>query len=229
MDRPITVIGGAGRVGSLIVQKLLAGGERVRVVGRSGRRARSLPDGTSFHVGDVRDAATLKEPLAACSAVVFSVEPGTANQGADSPKSTMYQGVINALDAARADGARPHFALVSQIYVTRHDHPINNWGRMLDWRLAGEDAVRESGLPYTVVRPGWLTGGRSAGDRVHVEQGDRGEGSVSRSDVAEAVVQSLYLPSAAGLTFEIFNEPGQGNPDWDALFSSLRQGPVAAR
>ncbi|MEU0067980.1 SDR family oxidoreductase [Streptomyces sp. NPDC006332] len=228
MDRPITVIGGAGRVASLIAQKLLSGGERVRVVGRNERHARKLPEGATFHAADVRDPATLAEPLADCSAVVFSVEPGTADQGADSPKSTMYQGVCNALNAARAGGARPHFALVSQIYVTRHDHPINNWGRMLDWRLAGEDAVRESGLPYTVVRPGWLTDKRSEGDQVHVEQGDRGDGSVSRSDVAEAIVQSLYLPAADGLTFEIFNEQGSARTDWNALFSSLRPGQVSA-
>ncbi|GGR95447.1 MULTISPECIES: SDR family oxidoreductase [Streptomyces] len=221
MDRPITVIGGTGSVGTLIVRKLLDRGERVRVVGRSGLRAQNLPEGAVFFPGDVRDCGTLTTPLADVSAVVFSVEPGTANTGPDSPKTTMYQGVCNALAAAGADGNRPHFTLISQIFVTRHDHPINAWGGMLDWRLAGEDAVRESGLPYTVIRPGWLTQVRPGQERVRLEQGDRGEGSVSREDVAEAAVRSLALPSADGLTFEIFNEPGARRTDWNDLFASL--------
>ncbi|MFD8015341.1 SDR family oxidoreductase [Streptomyces sp. NPDC058955] len=230
MDSPITVIGGTGSVGRLVVQRLLDRGETVRAVGRNGQRARrNLPDGAVFHTGDVRDAASLAEPLAGCSAIVYSVEPGTANSGPESPKSTMYQGIRNALAAATAHGERPHFVLVSQIYVTRHDHPINAWGRMLDWRLAGEDELRDSGLPYTVVRPGWLTGSRPKGQRIRLEQGDRGEGSVARADVAEAVVQALYQPAATGLTFEIFNEAGPETADWAELFDGLDRAPVAQR
>lgn len=163
--------------------------------------------------------------------MVYSVEPGTSDSGSDSPRATMYQGVLNALEAATAGGARPHFALVSQIYVTRPENSMNSYGRLLDWRLAGEDAVRAAGLPHTVVRPSWLTDRHAAGSAVRLEQGDTGDGKICRDDVAEAIVNALYLPAGAGITFEIYNGSGSAGTDWSRLFGGLRrdEAPAAAR
>ncbi|MCC9312453.1 SDR family oxidoreductase [Kitasatospora sp. RB6PN24] len=218
MENPVAVIGGAGSVGRLVVAGLVARGEQVRVVSR---RARAAAGGTQAFQADVRDRASLAAPLAGCSAVVFSVEPGTANSGPNSPEATMHSGVRNMLDAATAGGEKPHIVLVSQIYVTRKNHPINATGRMLDWRLAGEDAVRASGLPYTVVRPSWLTGG-PGGTAVRLEQGDRGDGQITRQDVADACVEALYSPAAVGKTFEMYNTSGGARADWDVLFANLQ-------
>jgi uncharacterized protein YbjT (DUF2867 family) len=112
--------------------------------------------------------------------------------------------------------------LVSQIYVTRSNHSMNRYGHLLDWRLRGEDAVRESGFPYTVIRPSWLTNdpGRSG---IRLEQGDTGDGSVSRADVAEICLQALVCPSADRLTFEVYNEDGAAPDDWDKRFADLRK------
>jgi uncharacterized protein YbjT (DUF2867 family) len=224
---PVTVVGGAGRTGRLVVSALRKQDADVRVLTRDERRARGvLPDGVAVFTGDVRDPGTLAVPLRDVAGVVVIVEPGTANTGPDRPEATMYQGVRNVLEACAAGGTPgPRFVLVSQIYVTRSDHPMNQYGRLLDWRLRGEDAVRGSGLPYTIVRPSWLTdepGGRTA---VRLEQGDTGDGSVSRGDVAEACVQALGCPSAAHCTFEMYNEPGPPPAGWGRLFSALRKDP----
>ncbi|MFC1401782.1 MULTISPECIES: NAD(P)H-binding protein [Streptacidiphilus] len=229
MDNPVVVVGGAGRVGRLVAQRLLERGAAVRVVDHALQHARRhLPPGVAFTLGDVRDPAGLAEPLARCSAVVYCVDPGTADTGPDSPQSTVYQGLCNVLDAARAAGQRPHVVLISQHHATHWGHPLNAYGRVLEWRLAGEEALRESGLPYTVIRPGWLTDG-AAGLRVRLAQGDRGNGQVSRQDVAEACVQALYCPSASGVTFEMFNETGVAPSHWEGLFAALEwdQVPVA--
>lgn len=229
MDKPVAVIGGGGRVGRLVVAGLLAEGERVRVLGRSARDATAeRPTDCAFFQADVRTPATLAEPLRGCSAIVYTVEPGTADSGPDRPETTMYRGVLNAIAAATADGDTPHLVLVSQIYVTRKNHPINSYGGMLDWRAAGEDAVRGSGLPYTVVRPSWLTNRREAGTGIRLEQGDRGDGQVSRQDVADAVLHSLADPRSRGLTFEVYNEPGAPRP-WSELIAGLVPDPAHAR
>ncbi|MCX5388241.1 SDR family oxidoreductase [Streptomyces sp. NBC_00083] len=219
---PIAVIGGAGRTGTLVTRRLHELGARVRVVSRDPERgAAPLPRQVEVHRADVRHAATLADALRGCSAIVFGVEPGTADTGPDSPESTVHDGVRNALAAAAEHGGQPHFVLISQIFVTRREHPMNAYGRLLDWRLRGEDAVRESGLPYTVVRPSWLTDDHSVGNRVRLEQNDRGYGWVSRASVAEACVQALRAPQAAGRTFEIYSEPGTAPDDWPALFGHL--------
>lgn len=149
MENPVVVVGGAGSVGRLVVAGLLERGEQVRVVSR---RARSAGAAQTFQA-DVRDRQSLATPLAGCSAVVFSVEPGTASSGPNSPEATMYQGVVNVLDAATAAGEKPHIVLVSQIYVTRKNHPINATGRMLDWRLAGRTRSAPPACPTPSCGP----------------------------------------------------------------------------
>ncbi|GAA2267563.1 MULTISPECIES: NAD(P)H-binding protein [Kitasatospora] len=228
MDNPVVVVGGAGRVGRLIAQRLLDRGERVWAIGRTDRSDRwPLPPGVGFSQGDVRVPHTLAGPLGTCSALVYCVEPGTDEDGPNRPETTMYQGVRNVLAAATADGGRPHVVLVSQLHVTHRGHPLNAYGRLLDWRRAGEEAVRGSGLPYTVVRPGWLVDDQSAGERVRLEQGDRGIGLVSRTDAAEACVRALYAEAARGVTFELFNEPGAPLADWGRAFAELEPDRVA--
>ncbi|MEU0599395.1 SDR family oxidoreductase [Streptomyces sp. NPDC006393] len=239
MDSPIAVIGGTGRLGRLVTRRLLARGESVRVLGRNVQRARRhLPAQARFFVADVRDPDAVRAPLYGCAAVVYAVEPGTDATGPDSPEATLYGGVRHVLDAlnppsAALDAAAggPHVVLVSQRHVTHRDHPMNAYGRMLDWRLAGEDAVRASGLPYTVIRPGWLTDETGDGP-VHLEQGDLGDGRVARAHVADACVQALYSPAARGVTFEMRGEPGPsaGDIPWEELFHALRaDAPATAR
>ncbi|MDH6116725.1 NAD(P)H-binding protein [Kitasatospora sp. GAS204B] len=222
MDNPVVVVGGTGRVGRFIVQGLLERRESVRVIGRSAHRARrELAPGAVFRQADVRAPQTLGGALAGCSAVVYGVEPGTEQSGPDRPETTLCHGVRNVLKAATADGNRPHVVLISQLHATHQGHPLNAYGRLLSWRFAGEEALRESGLPYTVVRPGWLIDDRSAGHRVRLHQGDQGTGQVARRDVAEACLQALYTPAARGVTFEIFNEPGVPFPSWSEAYGSL--------
>ncbi|MEV8565868.1 SDR family oxidoreductase [Streptomyces sp. NPDC051322] len=222
MDRPIAVIGGAGRVGGLVTRRLVEEGARVRVVSRNPGRTphRHLP-GVELHQADVRYTDALPAALAGCGGVVYGVEPGTADSGPNCPEATMYDGVRNVLAAVAEHGERPHFVLISQIFVTRREHPMNAYGRLLDWRLRGEDAVRASRLPYTVVRPSWLADDGLTGDRVRLEQDDRGDGWVSRAAVAEACVQALHSQEAVNRTFELYNEPGAAPTDWPMLFHRL--------
>ena len=220
MDSPVVVIGGSGRLGRLVVNRLLDLGERVHVVGR-GTPQEALPDGVGYTAADVRERGSLDEPLANCSALVYCVSPGTDDTGPDRPETTMYLGVRNALRSAVGAGRRPHVVLVSQIHATHYGHPLNAYGRVLDWRRAGEDEVRESGLSHTVVRPGWLLDDQRAGSRVRLVQGDRGTGQVSRQDAAEACIQAMYCPSAIGVTFELFNESGPAVTDWESSFAAL--------
>lgn len=228
MHGPIAVIGGAGRLGSLVTRRLAEAGERVRVVSRHPERGATPPPGSELWQADVRYADTLGPALRECAAVVISVEPGTADSGPDSPETTVCSGVRNVLAAAAESALRPRFVLVSQIFVTRREHPMNAYGRLLDWRLRGEDAVRDSGFAYTVVRPGWLTDDGSAGAGVRLEQDDRGDGWVSRASVAEACVRALGSAAAAGRTFEVYNEPGAAPTDWEPLFRRLTPDPLPA-
>ena len=52
-------------------------------------------------------------------------------------------------------------------------------GGLLTWKLAGEDVIRGSGLPYAIVRPTALTE-EPAGAELEIGQGDNLKGKISR-------------------------------------------------
>ena len=121
----------------------------------------------------------------------------------------------------------PAFVHVSSAGVTRPNRPGINvdeeppavkmnamLGGLLDYKLAAEDAVRRSGIPFAIVRPVALTE-EPRGMPVALSQGDTVRGKVSREDVADLVLALLECPEAAGTTFEVgssvpFSEPWQG-------------------
>lgn len=96
-------------------------------------------------------------------------------------------------------------------------------------RARGEQGLRDSGAPYVIVRPGWLTDARARGARL--AQGDVEDGQVSRDTVADACVGALLTPAAHGRTFELFDDDaGTADViDWERLLGELAPDPEAAR
>ncbi|MEH1945828.1 MAG: CIA30 family protein [Nostoc sp.] len=141
------------------------------------------------------------------------------------------------LESIKAYGgtALPQFILVSSAGVTRPGRPGINLdeeppavklndqlGGILTWKLKGEDSLRESGIPYTIIRPCALTED-AGGKELIFEQGDNIRGKISREDVAELCVQALKLGKASNVTFEV--KQGENTVkyvDWQSLFSHLQ-------
>jgi len=101
--------------------------------------------------------------------------------------------------------------------------------------LKGEDLIRESGVPYTIVRPCALTEEPAGADLIF-DQGDNITGKISREEVARICVAALASPNAVGKTFEVkstvpFSEPyviDPSNPppekDYEVYFKELKEG-----
>ena len=92
---------------------------------------------------------------------------------------------------------------------------------IIEWRRRAEEALRAGGAAYTIVRPSWLSSVPGGQQGLRLEQGDTGEGEVSREDVAEVCLAALWTPAARGMTFEVYNEPGSPPSDWRAMFEAL--------
>ena len=130
----------------------------------------------------------------------------------------------------------PQFVLVSSAGVTRPGRPGINLeeeppavklndqlGGILTWKLKGEDTLRVSGIPYTIIRPCALTE-EPGGKELILEQGDNIRGKISREDIAKLCVQSLQEPSACNVTFEV--KQGENNSsyiDWEELFKTVNR------
>jgi uncharacterized protein YbjT (DUF2867 family) len=225
-SRPLVLVAGAtGGTGHALVDQALAAGYRVRVLVRDEDKARGLfGNRVAYAVGDVRNARPLRSAVRGADYVVSALGSNTRRDPENSPELVDYGGVKALAEAARDAGVR-HFVLVSSMGVTHPDHPLNRmFDDILVWKLRGEDALRASGVPYTIVRPGGLTndpGGRLA---LEVMQGDPRDvtGRISRADLATLLVNALGRESASGRTFEVVSGDAPATePEWDALFGRL--------
>jgi uncharacterized protein YbjT (DUF2867 family) len=215
----VLVIGGTGRTGRHVVGKLLAGDRPVRVLTRDPARAGGrLEAGVDLVAGDVTLSESVVGAMRSVGAVVVIVESSNSDAAPNGPQWAHYGGMRNVISAASPD---THVVLVSQIYITRPER-YPEVRSVIEWRRRAEEALRASGLPYTVVRPSWLTGEPGGGQGIRFEQGDTGEGQISREDVAEVCVAALLNDEEAlGKTFEVYNEPGSPPEDWARTFAAL--------
>jgi uncharacterized protein YbjT (DUF2867 family) len=125
----IVVTGATGNVGRPLVQALAAAGERVTAVSRH-TPGSGLPAGVSHRQADLTEPESLKLVLDGADAV-FLLVAGEDPQGL--------------MDAVKAGGVRRVVLLSSQGAGTRPD--------LYRQAAAFEDAVRESGLDWTILQP----------------------------------------------------------------------------
>ena len=94
---------------------------------------------------------------------------------------------------------------------------------ILDVKRQGEEALREGGASYVVVRPCGLNDKWPSGRPV-LSQGDVAVGRVNRVDVAQLLAGLVFEPEAAGTTFETIALPGYPAPrDFGLQLSRLRR------
>jgi hypothetical protein len=88
----------------------------------------------------------------------------------------------------------------------------------LNWKYKGEEALRLSGLDYTIIRATGLVSPTKPDEntlataqssilhskrRLEVSQGDNISGRITRDELAELVTATLDSPFASGKTFEV--------------------------
>jgi uncharacterized protein YbjT (DUF2867 family) len=223
-DKIYLVAGATGGVGQQVVSRLLRRNEHVRALVRDLTKARALlGENLELIEGDARRIDSAHEAVRGVQVVICTLGARPGNEH-NTPEQVDYEGVSNLVKAAVVAGVE-RFVLVSSLAVTRPDHPLNQYGRILDWKLKGEEALRGSGLVYTIIRPGGLNDEAGGVTGLTFDQGDRISGRISRADVAEVVLQALARDSARNVTFEVISADGgaPATPDaWDALFLTLR-------
>jgi uncharacterized protein YbjT (DUF2867 family) len=96
-------------------------------------------------------------------------------------------------------------------------HPMNRDSGHRD----AERALRASGLPWTIVRPTWLTDDPAGAHAVTLTQDPRPDGMIARADLATALVAAVEERDARDKTFAVYNEPGAARTEWRSAFAAL--------
>lgn len=217
----VLVAGATGRTGQELVRELTAAGYRVRALVRNADSARAvLGESVEYATGDVRQPATLDAALKGARYAISAVG-ATRKDPANGPEFVDFGGVRN-LAAAAAAANLEQIVVVSSAGVTHKDHILNRvFDNVLIWKGKGEEAVRASGVPYTIVRPGGLVDKPGGMAGVRLEQGDKGTGVIPRADLARVCVAALKSAAARNRTFELYSAQTPPDTDWDGLFGRL--------
>lgn len=205
MSHRVLVAGGTGRLGTLVVRRLVARGLEVRVMTREPRRAAHLADPrVEVVVGDVRDPVSTTAAVSDADIVVSAVH-GFAGPGGGSPATVDRDGNVHLIQAASAAGAQ--VVLMSGVGAAP-DSPFE----LFRMKYAAEAELRASGVPHTIVRATaflevWVdllngTAGRANRPLVF-GRGENLVNFVSVRDVAALVDRVVMDQTTRGQTLEI--------------------------
>ena len=211
----VVVAGGHGKVGLRLLRQLAARGDRARGLIRNPDHAPDLQQvGAEPVVADLEALDDVAPFLGGADAVVFAAGAG-AGSGAQRKQTVDLGGALKLIEGAKRAGVR-RYVMVSSIGA--HD-PASAGEAMrpyLEAKAAADDALRASGLDFTIVRPGSLSDEPGTGlVDLSTELGRRGP--ITRDDVASILVATLDVPETSGLTFEAFN----GDREIDLAVRSL--------
>jgi uncharacterized protein YbjT (DUF2867 family) len=226
----VLVVGATGSIGRLVVAEAVRKGHAVRALARDPDKARRLFPDVEVVVGDLTRPDTLTAAVDRVDAIVFTHgSDGGSKAGAE---RVDYGGVRSVL--AALGGRSVRIALMTAIGVTNREGDYNRRTQAHDWKRRGERLVRASGLPYTIVRPGWFDYNTSDEHRLVLLQGDRrqagdsSDGAVARRQIAEVLVASLTSDGALRKSFELVATHGPAQHDIDAEFARLDADPPGA-
>jgi uncharacterized protein YbjT (DUF2867 family) len=149
MDQVILVVGATGMLGEPVARQLHADGYQVRLLARDPARMRTR-FGAGYEVvpGDVEKPETLEAALAGCHGVHVNLSGGPRPADYDRIE---HQGTANVARAAARFGVG-RLTYISAASV----RPERGWFYYTRAKLGAEEAIRTSGLSYTIFRASWF-------------------------------------------------------------------------
>jgi uncharacterized protein YbjT (DUF2867 family) len=197
----VVIAGGHGQI-ALHLERLLAdSGHRVSALIRRRDHDSDVREaGAEPVLCDLEQEDDLSHYVRGADAVVFAAGAGPGS-GPERKRTVDLGGAVKLLDAARQVGAR-RYVIVSSIGA---EDPAAGGEQMrpyLEAKAEADRLVADSGLDWTIVRPGRLTNDAGPG-RVLVSEDMSVRGEVPREDVARVIAAVLGDPGSIGKTFVV--------------------------
>lgn len=146
----ILVVGATGMLGKPVADQLRATGFSIRVLARSHEKGRRLfpEEDIEIVAGDVTDSASLARALDGCAGVHISLKGGPDAAGYERIE---HQGTRAVAEAARAAGVQQLTYLSA---YTVGPQTASSPESRAKWQA--EQAIRASGVPFTIFRATWF-------------------------------------------------------------------------
>ena len=206
----IAITGATGQLGRLVVERLKrrVPADRIVALVRSPEKAADL--GVAVRRFDYTDAATLAPALEGVKTILL-ISSSEVGQ-----RAVQHRNVV---EAAKQAGAG-HIVYTSLLHADRS--PLS----LAVEHRETEAMLRESGIPFTILRNGWYTendtaaiGGALAGGAVIGSAGDGRISSATRADYAAAAVAVLTGSGHEGKVYELAGDTAWTKSDLAAEIS----------
>jgi len=198
----ILVVGANGQIGKQLVKKIQDTNKHtaVAMIRKEEQRAQFKEQGAKTVLADLEGSMDqIAEAAKGVDAVVFTAGSGS-HTGADKTMMVDLDGAIKTIEATKQAGVN-RFVIVSAIGV----HHREKWMGSVPYYSAAKHYadiwLRESGLDYTIIRPGGLTNDEGTG-KVKVAV-DLERGSIPREDVATTILATLENDHTIGKEFDM--------------------------
>ncbi|XP_051116039.1 uncharacterized protein LOC127241161 [Andrographis paniculata] len=199
----VLVTDGDSEIGQMIILALIVKKVRIKALVKD-KRVTMEAFGTYVEslVGDAKDRAFFKKALQGVRVVICPTE-----------------GFLCNIDNWK--GIR-HVILLSQLSVYRDYTGIQAVINKNSRNVAEQDenAVKSSGIPYTIIRTGVLKNTPGGEQGFNFKEGSAAKGSLSKGDAALICVEALDNVPQKGLTFEVVNGDEKVS-DWKKSFTTL--------
>jgi uncharacterized protein YbjT (DUF2867 family) len=192
----VVVAGGHGQIGLRLLRLLARGGHSARGLVRNPDHVPDIAEvGAEAVVCDMEALEDLSGCCTGADAVVFAAGAGPSS-GAERKRTVDLGAAVKLMDA----GVR-RYVMVSAISAGRPGEWSEPMRPYYEAKAEADRRLEESGLDYTIVRPGSLTDDPGTG-RVTVGT-ELPYGDVPRDDVAAVLLAVLVTPASIGKTFEL--------------------------
>ncbi len=197
------VIGANGQIGKQLIGMMALANMPVKAMIRNPEQAQDLKKlGAETIIADL-EAPLPDEAFVDCDKVVFTAGSG-GKTGADKTILIDLWAAVKAVDMAKKHNIK-QFVLVSSRDA---GDPENGTPAIKHYNICKHFADKhllESGVPYTILRPGLLTNDAATGLITTHRPETKEAMTITRADVAACVLQSLNHSEAINQVDELYN------------------------
>jgi uncharacterized protein YbjT (DUF2867 family) len=208
----VLVIGANGHTGRLIIKELVNSTQHfAKAMIRKSEQTKDMEDlGARPIVADLEQ--DFSYALENVNAVIFAAGSGSKT-GEDKTIAIDQNGARKAVDYAKQHGIE-RFIMLSSMGADQPENAPEGMHVYLKAKHEADVHLQESGLNYTIVRPGALTFDDAEGTIIAEHSIADKSGSIPRADVAKVLVESLTTLETNHKVIEILHG---GSPVKEAL------------
>jgi len=200
----IAITGASGKTGYRVAEEAISAGYEVRLIIRSKSEIPNSIKGCERYLLSDTNGITLDYALKGCNCLVIATgaRPSIDLTG---PAKVDYLNIKKQVESSKRQNLK-RVILVSSLCAGKLIHPLNLFGLILIWKRLGEKSLQNSGLDWTIIRPGGLNENETNLKKQNIlfsAEKTQEEGSIPRRLVAKSCIEALKTKESIERIIEI--------------------------